>query len=305
MAGIPLVGLGTFLAKDSKSLEAAVEYALEVAGVRHIDTAWSYENESFIGHALSRVLSKGTVKREDLFITTKLSNYKHAPEEVERACRTQLKRLNVSYLDLFLMHWPVAFAPIPGVQSHAVRVPRVKILRIDILDTWAAMERLVDIGLVRHIGVSNFSIEMLERMRFNCRIQPMVNQVEMHLYQQQEALVNYAEWRKDLLITAYSPLARNRVGPFGVKCLEDPVLKGVASQVGRTPAQVILKFLTALSPSIRVIPKSVTPARIRENMALDFELTAEQSQRLRTRDRAWRTSDPFKSWGVDLLSLGH
>jgi diketogulonate reductase-like aldo/keto reductase len=305
MAAFPTLGFGTYQAKDPAQLEAAVIYALEVAGVRHIDTAWSYENEAVIGGALSKVFAKGTIKREDLFLTTKLSNYRHQPEAVEPACRIQLERLGVAYLDLFLMHWPVAFAPIPGVETNVVKLPDVKILPIDILDTWAAMERLVDLGLVRHIGVSNFSIEMLERLRFNSRIQPITNQVEMNIYQQQAALIHYMEWRGNLLLTAYSPLGQNKTGPFEVTLLDDPVLREVAQEIGRTTAQVALKFLVKLSTIVKIIPKSVTLARISENYALDFDLTVEQVERLKARDRNIRTSDPFKNWGVDVFSLGH
>jgi aldehyde reductase len=268
---IPPIGLGTLAAKDPAVLEAAIIYAVEIAGIRHIDTAFSYDNESFIGAALSKILTKGVVKREDLFITSKLSNYHHDPADVELACRTQLERLGLTYLDLYLMHWPIAFAPIPGVATQALKVPDVKVIRIDILDTWAAMERLQDAGLVRNIGVSNFSMEMLERLRFNARIQPITNQVEMNLYQQQAALRNYLEWRGGITLTAYTPFGKST--PFGVKQLEDPVLTEVADAVGKTPAQVTLRFLLALSPIVRVIPKSVTLERINENAELDFELT--------------------------------
>jgi diketogulonate reductase-like aldo/keto reductase len=167
------------------------------------------------------------------------------------------------------------------------------------------MEHLVDLGLVRNLGVSNFSIEMLERMRFNCRIQPITNQVEMNLYQQQAAMINYMEWRGNLALTAYSPVGQNKIGPFGVTVLEDPVLKEVAQEVGKTPAQVALKLLIKISPVVRIIPKSVTPERISENVALDFDLSSVQIEKLKARDRNVRSSDPFKNWGVDVFSLGH
>jgi aldehyde reductase len=301
---IPPLGLGTYQARDAEVLESAVAYAIEVAGVRHIDTAWSYENEAIIGRALAKVFAKGAVRREDLFLATKLSNYRHQPDAVEPACRAQLARLGVRYLDLFLVHWPLAFAPVPGVESHGIMVPDVVVLPIDVLDTWAAMERLVDLGLVRSIGVSNFSIEMLERMRFSCRIQPATNQVEMNLYQQQAALVHYLEWRGGILLTAYSPLGQGKARPFGVPLLEDPVLGEVAEETGKTAAQVALAFLIQLSPVVRVIPKSVTPARISENAALDFKLSEAQIARLKARDRNIRTFDTMKAWGVDVFSLG-
>jgi aldehyde reductase len=305
MSSIPVVGFGTYQAKDPALLEAAVIHAVTVAGVRHIDTAWSYENEAVIGGALAKVFAAGQIKREDLFITTKLSNYRHQPEAVEPACRIQLERLGVSYLDLYLMHWPLAFAPIPGVESHGAKVPDVKILPIDILDTWKAMEKLVELGLVRNLGVSNFSVEMLERLHFDAKIQPVTNQVEMNLYQQQAALLNYMQWRGGLTLTAYSPLGQGKIGPFEVTMLEDPVLKEVAQEVGKTPAQVALKLLIKLSPLVRIIPKSVTPSRISENVALDFDLTPAQIEKLKVRDRNVRSSDPFKNWGVDVFSLGH
>jgi diketogulonate reductase-like aldo/keto reductase len=112
------------------------------------------------------------------------------------------------------------------------------------------------------------------------------------------------EWRGNLTVTAYSPLGQSKIGPFGVQLLEDPVLKEVAQEVGKTPAQVALKLLIKLSPVVRIIPKSVTPSRISENVALDFDLTPEQIRKLKGRDRNVRSSDPFKNWGVDVFSLG-
>jgi diketogulonate reductase-like aldo/keto reductase len=144
-----------------------------------------------------------------------------------------LERLGVTYLDLNLIHWPIEFAPIPVVATHCVKVPDVKAISIDILKTWVMMENLVNLGLVRSIGVSNFSIETLERLRFNGRIQPVTNQVEFNLYQQQAALRHYLEWGGGITLTGYTPL--RKATPFDVKRLEDPALLEVAQEIGKTP----------------------------------------------------------------------
>jgi diketogulonate reductase-like aldo/keto reductase len=184
-SGIPLIGLGTWQATDPAALEQAIIYAVEEAGYRYIDTAHSYGNEAIIGEALAKIFAKGKIKRSDLFITTKLALVNHRPENVEPGIRSSLARLKLDYLDLLLIHQPIALVP----QSDGSIWPRDadgKLLldHVDILDTWSAMEPLVEKGLTKHIGVSNFSIEMLERMEFSPRvkIQPFAVQIEHSIY---------------------------------------------------------------------------------------------------------------------------
>jgi aldehyde reductase len=297
----PPIGLGTLFAKNQEELDKALTYAIEVAGYRHIDTASSYENEDLIGNVLQKIFSKGKIKREDLFITTKLNNYSHRPELVEPCLQSSLKKLQLDYIDLYLIHWPVSLVPIPGVVSHQLAVPEVQVEHIDILDTWKEMEKLQEKGLAKRIGVSNFSIEMLERIRFSSKIQPFTNQVELNLYMQQTALIPYLE-NRNIWITSYSPLGNPST--HSTKLLEDPVLNEVAAECKKTPAQIALKFLLLISPIVRIIPKSVTENRILENISLDFEISPEQMERLKQRNKNLRAFNAFKKWGIDVFSMG-
>jgi diketogulonate reductase-like aldo/keto reductase len=255
------------LAGDGRC-EAAFIYAVEERGYRYIDTAHVYQNEEVIGRALAKIFAKGVIKRSDLWITTKLWNFNRRPGLVEPALRDSLGRLGLEYVDLYLIHWPVSVPPQPGGEWFPRAPDGTPVIEhVDILDTWGAMESLVGLGLTRHIGVSNFSIEMLERMQLSSRvtIQPYTNQVETSVYNQQWAMIRYLETHQGRL-TCWSPLCNAQKGPFGVPLLEDPV---VGAEVGRTPGQVALRYLLQLSPIINVIPKSVTPTRIAENFDVD------------------------------------
>jgi diketogulonate reductase-like aldo/keto reductase len=304
---IPRVGLGTWQATDPAQLETALTYAIEESGYRYIDTAHVYKNEEVIGATLQKIFAKGVVKRSDLFITTKLWLVDRRPERVEPAIRASLARLQLDYVDLYLIHWPVSYPPQPdgnlfpkGADGKAL------IEHIDILDTWAAMETLVEKGLTRYIGCSNWSIEMLERMDLSPRvkIQPYANQVEFSLYNQQWAMIQYFECR-GIKLTSWSSFCNGRVGPFGVTLLNDPVLAAVAAEVGRTPGQVALKHLLQLSPLVNVIPKSVNPARIKENWDLDgWELSPGHVARLKKLNVGWRINTGIDEFGFDALSLG-
>jgi diketogulonate reductase-like aldo/keto reductase len=304
---IPRVGLGTWQATDPAQLEAALTYAIEECGYRYIDTAHIYGNEAVIGATLQKIFAKGSVKRTDLWITTKLWLVDRRPERVEPAVRASLARLQLDHVDLYLIHWPVSYPPQPDGNLFP-KGPDGKALieHIDILDTWAAMEALVEKGLTRHIGCSNWSIEMLERMELSPRvkIQPYTNQVECSLYNQQWAMIKYLEGR-GIKLTSWSSFANGREGPFGVTLLNDPVLNAVAAQVGRTPGQVALKYLLQLSPLVNVIPKSVNPARIRENWELEgWELTQDQVAKLKALNVGWRINTGLDEFGFDALSLG-
>jgi diketogulonate reductase-like aldo/keto reductase len=303
---IPRIGLGTAFTKNQIITEEALTYAIEEVGYRYIDTAHLYGTEEIIGNTLQKIFSKGKVKREDIFITTKLWSTDRRPERVEKACRDSLKRLKLDYLDLYLIHSPIALVPQEDGNFFPVdEKGNPKSEHVDILDTWNAMEKLVDLKLTKRIGVSNFSIEMLERMEFSpkVRIQPYVNQVEHSIYLQQHALIGYLE-KRGIALTSYSPLGQGAKGPFGVYVYEDEVVVEIAKEIGKTPNQVALRFLLQLSPIVNIIPKSVTPSRIKENFELDFELNENQLSRLKTRNRNWRTLDSLKFYGYDLFSIG-
>ena len=174
----------------------AVEAALR-AGYTHVDCASVYENEQEVGDGMAEVFLNTKLNRRDVFITSKLWNDAHAPEDVEHACRASLARLRVSYLDLYLMHWPVASGNEKGTKSGGVEPP--------LLDTWQAMERLVDLGLVKHIGVSNFSVPKLRALAKRARHPVSVCQAECHPYWRNAALIEYCA-ENDIHFTAYSPL---------------------------------------------------------------------------------------------------
>lgn len=304
---IPTSGLGTFLASDAEKLKSAVIYAVEEAGYRHIDCAAVYGNEHVVGEALQQVFKNGKVKREDLWITSKIWNTKHRPDLVIQGAQKTLKDLQLDYVDLMLIHWPVTFEQREDFNYSPVDADGKVILgKVDILDTWQGMEELVDMGIAKHIGVSNFSIEMLERIRYSdkVRIQPYCNQVEGHLYLQQPVMSQYLSSRK-MYIEFFTCLGRARLtGPHGVPVLNDPVLEEVAKETGKTTAQVELRFLKQLSPYNVVIPMSMNPANIKANVDLDFTLSDSQMDKLRSRDCAFRFVDPMPDWGVDAFNSG-
>lgn len=289
---IPRVALGTYLMGDC---DAPIMHALTKANYKHIDCAEFYQNEKEVGDALAKVFATGQVKREDIWITSKIWNHHHYKGDAGKYCRETLKKLQVDYLDLYLIHWPCTFAkteddnPMPRDSDGKI----IHNYSVSVLDMWAEMEQLVEEGLVKHIGVSNFSIEMLERMRFDPRvkIQPYCVQVEYNLYMQQEALRMYCEFR-GMYMEGYSPLGTSGWAKSGKpNLLADPVLNAVASELGKTPAQVELKFLLQISPKTVVLPKSTNPERIALNNSLDFELSDDQISRLKACERCQRYVD--------------
>ena len=251
---IPQLGYGVFQVPP-KETEVAVAEALS-AGYRHIDTAAAYRNEGGVGQALHA----SGIDRDELFVTTKCWNDDQGYEQAKRACRESLDRLELSHLDLYLIHWPV-----PAHDQY--------------VETWKAFVELQSEGLVRSIGVSNFQPEHLERLIAETGVAPAINQVELHPHFQQVGLRREHE-RLGILTEAWSPLGQ------GLE-LDDPAIVEIAEAHGKTPAQTIIRWHLQLGNV--VIPKSVTPERIRENVdVFDFELSGEQIDAIAALDAGTR-----------------
>lgn len=287
---MPMLGLGTWKSKPGEVYEA-VKTAIAL-GYRHIDCARIYGNEAEIGKAFAECFDQGLVTREDLWVTSKLWNDSHAPGDVQPGLEATLKDLQLDYLNLFLMHWPVALKR--GASFPLTPEKLVSLDEVPLEATWGAMESLVDKGLCRHIGVSNFSLAKLQALMTGAKLKPEMNQVELHPYLQQNDLLGFCH-QSGIHMTAYSPLG-SPDRPDSLKAddepvlMEDPTVVAIANRHQVSPAQVLIAW--AMGRGTAVIPKSVNAKRIEQNLAAaEVSLSDDDMGRLAQLDRHRRYVD--------------
>ncbi|CAG9837175.1 unnamed protein product [Diabrotica balteata] len=280
---MPTVGLGTWEARDDSEIETALNAALEL-GYRHIDTAAAYGNEHVIGKVLKKWFDSGKLSRDDLFIVTKLPAPGIHPDRVEKYLTKSLADLQLDYLDLYLIHFPVGIKEGEGPPQFEKEEHKA---------LWQNMEKQVDAGRTKTIGLSNFNVKQIDKFLKFARIKPACNQIELHVFLQQPELVQFCQ-KNNIVVTAYSPLGNPGYNTFlkriGVEertdlvnVLTNPIITEIAKKHNRSNAQVALRFL--IQKNTVVIPKSVNPARIKSNFELyDFSLDDADMKKIETLD---------------------
>ncbi|XP_069679121.1 aldo-keto reductase family 1 member B1-like [Periplaneta americana] len=268
----PILGVGTLFATKEGEAEQLVKDAIDI-GYRHIDTAMLYKNEKEVGAGIRAKIAEGVVKREDIFLTSKLWCTYHKPEHVVPACKKTLSDLGLDYLDLYLIHAPLAFKEGDDFWPKDANGKMI-LIDVDYVETWKAMEQCVKLGLAKSIGISNFNSQQIKRVLEVATITPVVNQVECHPYLNQSKLIAFCKER-NIVITAYSPLGSpNSVAKDDAPApLKDPKLQEIAKKYKKSVAQVILRYL--IQHGTVPIPKSSNKKRLQENFDIfDFELSS-------------------------------
>ncbi|KAK6916650.1 NADP-dependent oxidoreductase domain [Dillenia turbinata] len=277
---MPVIGLGVWR-MEGKDIRDVILSAIKI-GYRHFDCAADYQNEAEVGEALAEAFKTGL------------------------ACKDSLKKLQLEYLDLYLVHFPIATRH-TGVGTTASALGDDRVLDIDttisLETTWHAMEDLVARGLARSIGISNYDIFLTRDCLAYSKVKPAVNQIETHPYFQRDSLVKFCQ-KHGICVTAHTPLGGSVANTewFGsVSCLDDPLLKGLAEKYKKTPAQIVLRW--GIQRNTVVIPKSSKLERLKENFQVfDFELSKEDMELISGIDRKYRTNQPAKFWGIDLYA---
>jgi D-xylose reductase len=298
---MPVVGLGLWKV-PRESCADLMQQAIR-AGYRHLDCACDYGNEVEVGSGVRAAVSAGTCRRKDLWVTSKLWNTYHRAEHVRPAVERSLRDLQLDYLDLYLVHFPIAQEFVPFHARYPPEwfydpqspQPRVQFAKVPLSETWMAMEELVSAGLVRNIGVCNYNCALLRDLLSYARIHPAVLQVELHPYLTQEKLLRFCK-ENQIAVAGFSPLGALSYVELGVagpehSVLQEPVVRAAAQRHGKTPAQVVLRW--AVQRGTAIVPKTVRPDRLVENLTLfDFELSAHEMAAVSALNRDRRFNDP-------------
>ncbi|XP_014273415.1 1,5-anhydro-D-fructose reductase [Halyomorpha halys] len=285
---MPYIGLGTMQIK-TEEMDDALNTALD-AGYRHFDTAFRYNNEADIGRSLKKIFESGKIKREELFIVTKLPHHGNRREDVEYFLKRSLADLQLDYVDLYLVHSPIGYKRHDDITKDVPNFTQLELdMETDLVDLWKGMEAQVDAGRAKYIGISKFNSRQIQKILDNCRIRPVNLQIEMTIYLQEKELVAFCH-QNDITVTAFSPFGSPGIKAFvesmkdAAEPLKDPVIQEIAKKYNKQPAQIILRFLVECG--VGIIPKSSNPTRIKQNIdVFDFELTKEEFERIRDLER--------------------
>ncbi|CAD6200164.1 unnamed protein product [Caenorhabditis auriculariae] len=288
---MPLLGLGTWQSEPGE-VGKAVKTALEL-GYRHIDCAYAYLNQKEIGDVLQKVFAEGKIKREDVFITSKVWNTFHSYEKAKENIATILSELQLDYIDLILIHWPMGYAEGAEIFPKTEDGKKMRYSDVDYLETWKAAEEAKKSGKVRSIGISNFNHLQIDRLLDNSTIKPSVLQIELSPYLTQKKIRDYCD-SKNIFITAYSPFGNPGSSMFrksGDPCvLNDETIKKIAEKHGKTNAQIVLRWIT--QHNIIAIPKSTSAERLSQNFnVFDVELSNEEMNAIDGLNKNWRLVD--------------
>lgn len=288
---IPLLGLGTSSLVGSEPGQPgyeAIKSAI-VAGYRHIDTAFLYRTENIVGRAVNRCIEEGLIRREDITIVTKVWCTSHKRSSVMESAKNSCKALGLEYVDLLLIHWPMAYEedgdPINPKDSNG----KLRYSETDYIETWQGMEDVKEAGLAKSIGLSNFNHEMINRILTMCRHRPTVNQVECHPYLNQRKLLDFCT-EKNIVLTAYCPLGmphRSDAKKDDPELLADSTVNRLAEKYHKSPAQILIRY--QIQRNVIVIPKSVNESRIKANIdVFDFGISSEDMCELENLNKNFR-----------------
>lgn len=298
---MPTVGMGLWKLEKEQAADAVYE-AIKI-GYRHLDSACDYGNEREVGEGIKRALNDGLCTRDELWVTSKLWNTDHRPEHVRPALQKTLDDLGLEFLDMYLVHFPIALKHVPHetrypaewIHDPKANTPAMEIDAVPLHETWGAMEELVEAGLVRNIGVCNYNTGLMHDLLAYSRIKPALLQIESHPYLTQEPLLRLCADR-GISVTAFSPLGALSYVALDMatqqeSVLEQAVVKAAAERVGRTPAQVVLRW--GVQRGVSIIPKSSNPIRLKQNLELfDFALNDDEMKAISALNCNRRFNDP-------------